>query len=134
MCEEVFSFIWHKKDAGLRGKNLVPFIQKRSKRDTLEKRTFAKLASINSNEMLTQAFKCICLLIKDKPFMFILRQWTIWFGCDLTALSENYIRPNINILSKSARRPTRGMPNILFIFNALFSCMYKSDEGKKENP
>lgn len=84
----MFSFIGHNKDAGLREENLVPFIQKRSKRDALEKRTFAKSASINSNEMLMQAFKCMCLQFKDKPFMFILRQWTIWFGCDLTALSE----------------------------------------------
>lgn len=84
----MFSFIGHNKDAGLRGENLVPFIQKRSKRDALEKWTFAKSASINSNEMLMQAFKCMCLQFKDKPFMFILRQWTIWFGCDLNALSE----------------------------------------------
>lgn len=102
------------------GENLVPFIQIRSKRDALEKWTFAKSAGINSNGMSTQAFKCMCLQFKDKPFMFIIRQWTIWFGCDLTALSENYLRPNINIYSKSAQAPTRGMPNILFIFNAHF--------------
>lgn len=116
------------------GGDLVPFIQIRSKRDALKKRTFAKSPSINSNEMSTRASKCMCLQFKDKPFMFILRQWTIWFGCDLNALSEKMILGLISIHSVNQLSPTRGMPNILFICNARFSCMYKSDEGGKKIP
>ncbi len=128
----MFSFIGHNKDAGLREENLVPFIQKRSKRDALEKRTFAKSASINSNEMLMQAFKCMCLQFKDKPFMFILRQWDylVWMWSDRSL--GKIILGLISIYSVNQLRvQPEGCQTFYSYLMHFFSCLYKSDEGKK---